>query len=276
MFRYLILNIVLLSSIVYGNIIEDKVKNIIGDRSYNINSKLIHFLYKDQNKFIINKKIKYYKLFNSLKKNGLLNLKLKKPQDITITYQINSNFMMGYYILNNIMHSLGYNYYLTKEFNKKDDVLEWKIIFKAEYMMDSVFFLKELKKENCKILEINNIGFNNWVYKIDCKKISFSETMKIDINEKVKFQKPLRPYFLKIENNAEVLEVKSTKLNHWFPSIVFFDKDLNILKVIKKNRQYRKFKIIIPVNSKYIKITDLHNLINIKRGLTITVKGKEK
>lgn len=276
MFRYFILNIVLLSSIVYGNIIEDKVKNIIGVRDYNINSKLIHFLYKNENKFIINNDIKYYKLFNSLKKNGLLNLKLKQPQDITITYQINNNFMMGYYILNNIMHSLGYNYYLTQEFNKKNNILKWKIIFKAEYMMDSVFFLKELKKKSCKILDISNVGFNNWVYKIDCKEISLNETLKIDINERVKFQKPLRPYFLKIENNGEVLEVKSNKLNHWFPSIVFFDKDLNILKVIKKNIQYRKVKIIIPINSKYIRITDLYNLINIKRGLTITVKGEEK
>jgi len=276
MFRYFIINIILFSSILYGNIIEDKVKNIIGDKSYNVNSKLIHFLYKNEKKFLINNKIKYYKLFNSLKKNGLLNLKLKKPQDITITYQLNSNFMMGYYILNNIMHSLGYNYYITKEFNKKSDILKWKIIFKAEYMMDSVFFLKELKRENCKILEIKNIALNNWVYKIDCKNISLREAIKIDTNEKVKFQKPLRPYFLKLKNNAEVLEVKSTKLNHWFPSIVFFDKDLNILKVIKKNRQYRMFNAKIPADSRYIKITDLNNLINIKRGLTIIVKGENR
>jgi len=275
MFRYLIFGLVLFSSIVYGNIIEDKVKNIIGEINYKINSKLIKFLYKNQNSFMIQDRIRYYKLFRSLKKNGLLNLKLEKPQDITITYQIQNNFMTAYYILNNIMQSLGYNYYITKSFNKKNNTLEWKIVFKAEYMIDSVIFLKELKKENCKILDVHKVGFNNWNYKIDFKNISLNETIKIDINERVKFHKPLRPYFLKIKDDSEVLEIRSTKLNHWFPSIVFFDKDLNILKVIKKNRQYRKYNTKIPINSKYIEITDLHNLINIKRGLTITVKGKE-
>jgi hypothetical protein len=54
--------------------------------------------------------------------------------------------------------------------------------------------------------------------------------------------------------------------------IVFYDKDLNILDTIKKNRVYRGLKSNVPYGTHYIKITDRYTLINIKRGLSITIK----
>ena len=95
--------------------------------------------------------------------------------------------------------------------------------------------------------------------------------IKIEKNERVKFHKPLQPYILSVDD-VKSLEIRSHNLNNWFPSIVFFDKDLKILDVAKKDKIYRRYKIEVPKNTKYIKIADLYNLINIKRGLTITVR----
>ena len=84
-------------------------------------------------------------------------------------------------------------------------------------------------------------------------------------------QKPLRPYLLEVKN-ATKLRVIGRTLNHWFPYIAFYDKHLNVLKVIKKNRVYRGYRVNVPHGTKYIKISDLYTLINIKRGLSIIVK----
>ena len=63
-------------------------------------------------------------------------------------------------------------------------------------------------------------------------------------------------------DDCSYLEIRSHYLNNWFPNIVFFDEDLKILDVIKKDSVNRRYKTEVPQNTKYIKISDLYNLIN--------------
>ena len=72
--------------------------------------------------------------------------------------------------------------------------------------------------------------------------------------------------------DGKSLQIISRNLNNWFPNIVFFDKDLRVLKMIKRDRIYKGLKTEIPDGTIYIKITDMYNLINIKRGLSIIVR----
>ena len=73
-------------------------------------------------------------------------------------------------------------------------------------------------------------------------------------------------------SKAKSLQVISRNLNNWFPHIVFFDKDLMVLTVIKKDRVFKGLRVKIPENTRYVKVTDTYNLINIKRGLSIIVR----
>ena len=263
---------ILFTTLLSGSVLKDKVENIIGSKDYQTHNSLINLLFNDESKYIINGKIKYYKLFKTLQQNGLLNLRLNKPSDIEIEFTgINKNFK-SYKILNDTMQVLGYRYFFTKSMSVNNQKqLIWKIVFKAEYMLDPVVLLKELRQNSCRITKVINHGSNKWSYEIDFKNAELTNAIKIDKNEKVRFQKPLRAYMLKIAD-AESLQVISRNLNHWFPHIVFFDKDLNVLQVIKKDRVFKGLKVKVPNNTKYIKITDLYNLINIKRGLSIIVR----
>jgi len=271
------IKIVIILSLFFGmsasaSILEEKVENIIGQNDYNIHKSLITHLLKNEEKFLLNGKVKYYNLFNELQQNGLLNLRLDRPKDIVIEFKILNNNVKAYKILNDTMQSLGYRYFFTKsfEYNQSKELI-WKIIFKAEYMLDPVELLKDLKANNCKILDVKKLQKDHWYYEIDFQDSIISRAIAIEKNEKVKFQKPLRAFFLSVDNIKE-LQVMSRNLNNWFPHIVFFDKDLNVKKVIKKNRVYKGVKIKVPEGTKYVKVTDLYNLINIKRGLTIIVR----
>ena len=53
---------------------------------------------------------------------------------------------------------------------------------------------------------------------------------------------------------------------------MFYDEHLNVLKIVKKDRMFKGLTISIPETSRYIKVTDLYTLINIKRGLSIITK----
>ena len=259
-------------SFLNASIVQDKIQNIIGDIEYNKHSNLISMLFKQENKFVLNDKIKYYNVFNTLKQNGLLNLRLDKPQDITIEFRALNKSMKAFKILNDTIRAIGYRHILTKSLNKLNkNEFVWKIKFKAEYMIDPVVLLKELRLKSCKILQVINKGKHHWYYEIDFNDSYLREAYKVDKNEKVVFQKPLQEYFISVEN-IKNLQILSRKLNNWFPHIVFFDKNLKILEVIKKDRVYRGYKTKVPKSTKYIKITDLYNLINIKRGLSVIVR----
>lgn len=270
--KYLIVVFIFFATLVQANVLEDKVKNIIGQKDYNTHKNLIKLILKDEQKFYVNGKIRYYNLFKELQYNGLLNLRLDKPKEITIEFKILDKNIKSYKILNDTMQSLGYRYFFTKSMQyDEQNKLVWKIVFKAEYMLDPVVLLKELQQNNCKVLDVQKKQKDYWYYEIDFESSKISKATKIEKNEKVRFPKPLRAFFLKVEDGKQ-LQVISRTLNNWFPHIVFFDKDLKILGMIKKDRIYRGFKTKIPKGTKYLKITDLYNLVNIKRGLTIIVR----
>jgi len=274
MYRFFVVFLlsVLFSLALSATVLTEKIENIIGTKDYKTHNSLINLLFQDESKYIINGKIKYLRLFETLQENGLLNLRLNKPSDIEVEFRVKDKNFKSYKILNDTMHIIGYRYFFTKSMsiNEKKQMI-WKIIFKTEYMLDSVVLLKELRRSNTKVLNIVNNGSHQWIYEIDFTNAVLDNATKIDNYEKVKFQKPLKAYMLKI-NEAKSLQVISRNLNNWFPYIVFFDKDLRILKVIKKNRVFKGYKVKIPDDTRYVKVTDLYNLINIKRGLSIIVR----
>ncbi len=270
MFKFLVY-IFVFAVFVNGSILEEKVENIIGKKNFQTHSSLIKLIFSNKSRFIVNEQINYYNLFKTLQQNGLLHLRLNKPTQINIEFKILNKNIKAYKVLNDAMQSLGYRYYFTKSLEYDSVDLVWKIVFKAEYMLDPVMLLKELKSNNCKIINVVNKDVNSWYYEIDFDQSKISKSIKIEKNEKVRFQKPLRAFFLKVDD-PKSLQVISRNLNNWFPHIVFFDENLKVLEAIKKDRVYKGIKIKTPKETKYIKITDLYNLINIKRGLTIIVR----
>lgn len=255
-----------------GSILKEKVSSIIGEQNYKIHENLIHLLFQDETKFILDDKIEYLKLFEVLQQNGLLNLRLNSPTDIKVEFKMLNKNIKAFKILNDTLQTLGYRYFFTNGMAmNQNNELFWSIIFKAEYMIDPVIFIKELRANNCKVNNLVVNSANHWQYEIDFENARLDKAMKIEKNEKIQFSKPLRAFFLQVDEGKQ-LQVISKPLNNWYPHIVFFDKDLTILGVIKEDKEYKGLKATVPEGTKYIKVTDLYNLINIKRGLTIIVR----
>lgn len=106
---------------------------------------------------------------------------------------------------------------------------------------------------------------------IDTNFANISESILANPNELLKLQKPLRPNFLKI-NSGRVLKVESAASDDWHPHIVFYDNQLNVLHIIKNDQYSKQISYDIPMNTRYIKITDFFVLDNIKRGLNVIIK----
>ncbi len=271
MIKFLV-SFIFCTALLNANVINEKVKNLIGENNYVVHKSLINMLFKYESDFKVNDKIQYFKLFKELQQNGLMNLKLDRPRDITIEFKTQDQNIKAYKILNDAMQALGYRYFFTRTMKlDENNQLVWKIVFKAEYMIDPDMLVSELNLNNCKVLNVVNKQNNHWYYEIDFKDAELNSAKKISKFEKVKFTKPLRALFLKVDE-PKSLFVLSRNLNNWFPNIVLYDKDLKVLEVFKKDSIHKKFKTKIPNETKYIKIDDLYNLVNIKRGLTVIVR----
>jgi hypothetical protein len=256
-----------------ADILFDKIKNLVSEKQFKIHNNLINLLFKDKEKFYITKELlNYEEILQTLKENGLLQLKFKKPTQFYLEFSTNTDAIKSLKILNETLKGLGYYYYFTKSTDfKSGGKMKWKISFKTEYALDPLILVKELKLKSCVVLGISKENNQYWKYNIDVSFAKIKEAIRVDNNEKIILQKPLKPYFIAVKN-ASKLHIIGRKLNHWFPYIVFYDNHLNVLKVIKKDRIYKGYKTNVPRETKYIKITDLYTLLNIKRGLSIIVK----
>lgn len=279
MFRLFIVSIFLLLSLNANEVeqnssetlLHDKIKNFIGEDEYSKHLNLINFIFKNKHNYQHNDSLNYISLIKTLKENGLLKLNFEEPKDILIEFQINNNPLKSLKILKDTLKSLGYYYYFTKSsiFDGNRNLI-WTIKLKTEAAIDPLVLSNELLKKDCRMVDISKDG-NKWIYNIDTGFATLKDAVYISTNERVAFQKPLTPYFIKIDK-ASSLYVASRVLNKWFPNIVFYDKQLKILKVVNEDKVHRNIKLPVPEETRYIKISDLYTLINIKRGLSVIIK----
>ncbi|MGB0989241.1 hypothetical protein [Halarcobacter sp.] len=258
-----------------ANNLDEKIIHLIGNQKYIENKGLINYLFSKQNDFYdVNGNIKYVDLLNKLQENGLLHLGFSKPENLTITFNINHDPIKSLKIVSDSLKSLGYYHYFTKKLlYTQEGTLEWTINLKTEAAIDPLMLSKEFGKHNSKPTDIIKEGQLTWIYDVDTSLSTFNDAKDLVSGEQIDLKKPLRPYFLKVSSANKIL-IKSKFGNRWFPHIVFYDRHLTIVEVIKKEQRHQNLEVEVPQYTRYMKIDDLFTLANIKRGLSVTIKEK--
>jgi len=268
----IILSFFLITSITFGDMIDDKVKSLIGVKKYSSAKKIIHILLGDKKQYYNSDgSIEVVKLLRVLKKNGFMRLDLEGVKSVNITFTTKANPLLFLKILNNALNSMGFNFYITKKAIKTDDSFSWEIQMNTEYLVDPVVLGNELKKNGCAIIDIQKQENNNWHYFIstaNAKVIS----KKIIPEVSYKLAKPIKSYWLGFDDTPQTIYIKSYPLNRWHPYIVFYDASLNILSVISNDEIVKDLKLDIPMGTKYMMIDDKYTLSNIRSGLKIYSK----
>ena len=272
MFKKILFTILFVVSLSANEALNEKIENLIGSQSYLMHKNLINFVFKKEYEYTTADGLNYQTILKTLKENGLLHLSFTEPKDIEITFELNTNPLKSLKILKDTLKSLGYYYYFTKHaVYEGEESLTWTIKLKTEAAIDPLVLSNELSKHDCRVIDIRKEINDKWIYTLNTKNATLHDAVYISNNERVSFTKPLSPYFIKIDPAKEIYIVSRT-LNKWLPYVVFYDEHLNILKVSKEDKVYRNITLSIPENTKYIKITDLYTLFNIKRGLSVLIK----
>lgn len=268
-----IVSIFILSAVFsYAATFDQRVANIIGYNSFNENRGLINHIFSNKSAYYQNGALNYVAVMDKLKDNGLLRVSLNSPEDISITFVISNAPIKSMKIIADSLKRLGYYHYFTKNLiYNHDKSITWVINLKTEAAIDPLMLSKELAKNNCRFIDIRNEGYTKWKYVINTSNAILSKADKMIAGEKVDFRKPLSPYLISFDR-ASNLTVVSKPGNQWFPNIVFYDKDLNVLDIVKEDKKSNSFRVAVPENTTYVKIDDMYTLENIKRGLSVIIK----
>jgi hypothetical protein len=256
-----------------AGIVKDKVDNLLDKDTLTKHSKLVKRLFRKEGKFLINNKsIDFIKVLKVLKRNGLLKLFFNNRRDFSVTFNTSTaEHLFFMKIIINSLSKIGYEFIFTEYIKKTSDKMSWKISFNSEYTIDPLIFINELNKTGCIINDLSLDGTGSWIYNIDTSKSFLQNVKRVSVDNKVTLKDGKNDYMLSLKNGTEIV-IRSSRLNNWYPNIVFFDNKLNILDNIREYKIVKKISLNIPTNTKYIKVSDMFTRKNISRGLKVTIK----
>ncbi len=250
--------------------LNDELKNILGQNSYFAKKRFLNILFKDEQKFYVGSQIDIHKVLSTIKENNLLQLDFKKTKDLHLSFATEQNNPLIFMkMIQNSLNALGYSALWTEKAMRDHSGFLWKVSLKTSSAIDPLLFAQELKKQNCYITQLKRYSKTNWRYNINITNIDIVPE-NITFNKKIKLKKPLNPYWIDIQR-ARTLVINSSRANSWHPYIVFYDRDLNILDNITKEIKSYNERLSIPANAKYVKISDIYTLKNLKRGLSVYI-----
>lgn len=247
--------------------INSAVEDLLGSSDYNTHKNLINHIFKNRNDFYTNGYIDYTKVVQELSKNNLLTLNFDSIKDIEVTFNFNANAKKSMRNINDILRIIGQQNFITQNETVIDDQLKWSIKLSSASAINPLRLSQELQNTNSRIIDIKREADYKWSYFIDSNNSTVYKAEDLINQNSLSLKKPNKPYIIEVSNTS-VININSN--SSWYPSIVFYDKNFNIIEVIQNDNSYKKLTLNVPDNTQYIKIDDLYSLANLKQGITIT------
>lgn len=272
MIRYILFftftfNLLLASSV------QDKIKSFIGDEQYQVQKNLVDIIFQDDTKYLKSDgNVDDVALLEDLKSSGLLQLFYKTPKTLRFQFETDKNALIFMRVINESLNAMGYNYYLSKKITRQNKLFLWEIELRTEHLVDPTDFSQRLAERGCSITSIIKDGQFHWRYNINTDAIRIGASI-IEPNTTVNLLKPIKPYWIELQG-AQSISFRSKLADHWYPNIVFFDAALHVIDEYVGEEKQNSLKLDVPKDAKYVKITDLYTLDNIKRGLSVYLRNR--
>jgi hypothetical protein len=252
-------------------LLYSKIKSYLGESVYAQNKAFINIIFKPVRAFYSADKIDAVKVIKTLKDNGLLKLFYNAPQTFSVSFATSGPPLFFVKIMGQALRSIGYYRYITKKASLSVSNFVWTIDFVSEYAIDPIILNNELHKLGCSVVDIGIKTPKKWNYQIDMQN---AHLISVDLtdNKEVDIKRPLYPIWFNVSTVKKV-QVTSKVGNYWYPSVVFYDKYLKILKVRRIDKKIFQINFNIPKDAAYMKVTDIYNLQNIKSGLEVLAQG---
>jgi hypothetical protein len=249
------------------NPLLQKVQSLVDTKIYEQNRAFIEIIFSPASDFYTSERIDVVKVVENLKANGLLTIFFKTPKELTLHFQTSGTPLFFVKIMSDTLRNMGYYRYVTKESASNEREFKWSISLSAEYVTDPLVLQKELHKSGCELVDIERISATEWTYVIDMQN-GHLDAEVLAYPEPLELKRSLYSYWIDV-SGVQKIEIKSSARNDWYPNISYYDASLHLLKVVKKETKIKKILLEVPKYAKYMKISDLYTIKNIKDSLVL-------
>lgn len=248
-----------------------KIKSFLDPKRYEENREFIKLIFEPKSAFYMNERVDAVKVIATLKDNGLLKLFFDKPREFRLNFKTNGSPLFFVKIMGETLRNIGYYRYVTTASNLDASEFSWSINLSSEYATDPLILQKELDKSGCDIVDVERNAVDEWSYTIDIGG-GYLNIPELKEGEKISLKRSLYPHWMNV-SQIKSLKIKSSRRNHWYPYIAYYDASLHLLKIIQKESIYKEILLSMPKNAKYMKISDIYTLKNVKDELKLLPQG---
>ena len=258
----------LLSVSVWGGTpVFEKVRAMVGDTVFFRNEAFIKIIFSDRNTYEKAGQIDVVSIVKTLKDNGLMRLGYGRSRTLELTFETNGAPQFFMTLMGDTLRDMGYYNYLTDSAQLSKSGYVWRIRMEAESAVDPAALQQKLAERGCRIFDIERSGDTQWRYFIDMGGAHLNLT-PLALGEKVTMKRLVYPRWLDV-SQANQLTLWSLKGNNWYPYIAFYDDDLRLLKLYKRDKKSWQIIINLPRGCAYVKIADLYSRKNMNAGLSV-------
>jgi len=253
------------------DMLTQKIKSFIDEKLYENNKEFINIIFSPPSDFYVNDRVDPVKVASTLKDNGLLKLYFNTPQELNLHFKTSGAPLFFVKIMSDSLRNIGYYRYVTTASNLNSSEFTWSISLNSEYATDPLVLQRELRKSGCDIIDIKRNSSTEWVYVVDMG-TGFLNVPSLENEVEFKLKRSLYAHWLNVSQIQE-LRIVSSPRNNWYPYIAYYDSSLHLLQVIKKDSKEYQLSLSIPRFAKYIKVSDIYTLKNIKDELSLYPTG---
>lgn len=254
--------------------LDQKIMNYVGEDFYVKNRDFLKVLFSPESDYYLQDKVDVVKVFGVLKENGVLKLSFDRVQELGLRFKTRGSMLLFVKVLGDSLRNMGFYRYATTESQFDHEEFIWNIALESEYAIDPMTLQKELQKRGCRIVDIVKTDALQWEYTIDMENVHLDVPVLVN-GEKLKLKRSLYAHWLNVENISK-LYIKSSFKDDWYPDISYYDSQLRMIEVFQKDKKTRNLSLVMPQNAKYIKISDIYTLKNVKDDLILKPRGSRQ
>lgn len=251
----------------------EKIQGFLDEKTFNENRAFINIIFDPKSAFYENEQLNTLKIVQTLKENGLLRLFFDSPREFQLNFKTSGSPLFFVKIMSDTLRNIGYFRYVTIASHLDSSEFYWSINLKSEYATDPLILQNELTKSGCNIVDIERNSAQEWTYSVDMAR-GYLNIPKVDAMEEISLRRSMYAHWLDVSGIQE-LTIKSSRRNQWYPYIAYYNASLHLLKIIKENEIHRTISLEIPKNAKYMKISDVYTLKNVKDELLLLPQGSK-
>ena len=254
----------------HADILDDKVRNLIGEQSYQTNANFINRIFANKNLYYTNGRLDMAKMVYSLKSNGLLASRFGQPSEVRLSFVARTSPILLTKIINNILSSMGYSYFVVIKAEHSNGLSTMEFSFNTEHSPDMGIIIDELSRRGFVCLDINRISPQKWEYTLEVNEPRLPNTRYINKTTSLNLREVSGEYWLSVDTSGD-LQIQTIDFPKWNPRVVLYDKNLTIVDFVANTSATSSLKIRIPNGVRFVMITDFDNPESLKNGISVAL-----